>query len=801
MMNTTPLRIGSRVLLRTFAAAAALCSARVVCGQGTPATTTTNKEDAIVLPQFTITETPANPYQSAQALSASRVALPIQDIPQTISVVTSDLIQDTLGQRMLDVAKYVTPIVESSLTMGSDRYQIRGYQVSHDFVDGTEISGQDGYSMSAAPYNIERIEIIKGPNAILVPGGSPGGQMNPITKAPAFLNRGSATLELAQYFGTAISFDVDRVLTQDKRQAARFVGAYWHHDGYTKNKYRYGYLFAPSYSFQLNPENKVTLKAEIVQNRETNDSGLPLDPAIGSNGFAQIAPGLPRDWSFGDKADTRHRQTERISGELISNLSEHVTSRLYLMADHVIRSDIGGTNASIAGLPGGTGGSRNPNTGLYEPGVLWSVDNSGATAVVTSTAAPIPAQSSWIYNRNYGRVYLTYNELHAKNDFAGRFDFDWMKSTTILGWAANRSTVRFIAYPAAARPPVPANNLGAITYPSYPYQTPTVANGGGDRTGRQTDFQGFVYENMSFWQDRVLVAGGFSRFSGKLSRIDNTGLQVTANPRTYKLNSNAKTLGLTFKPIKEVALFYGYNDSGGQMPGSLSAGNVAANFRVAEGDQKEFGVKVSALDNTFTASIAHFDIAQKNYPAPNSEYYILVSQGITPPPDFPNPLYLDLTSKGWEVEFTYSLNKNLSVLGNYSWFKLRQPFDVKYRAVPDENGAIYVDYRFTEGPLNGFGFNVGADYKGEAPGDLVSPNYTTTKPLPGSVKFVAQQPSFKVADRTIVNLGVSYRKQQWTARLQVANVFDKEYIQAALNRNSLYIGEPRAIRSSFTYKF
>lgn len=794
-MNTT----AHRPPLLTVALAAIVVFGTVAAGQ---TTADPKKDEVVTLPQFTITENAANPYQSRQALSASRVAMPIQDIPQTISVVTGELMKDSMSQRMLDVAKYVTPISESSLTMGSDRYQIRGYQVSHEFVDGTEISGQDGYSMSLAPYNIERIEIIKGPNAILVPGGSPGGQMNPITKAPSFMNRGTAMLELAQYFGNAVSFDIDRILSQDGRQAVRLVAADWYSDGYSKNKYRHGYMVAPSYAFQLNPANKLTVKAEAMQNRETNDSGLPIDPSVGSTQYARIARGLPRDWSFGDKTDTRHRATERISGELISNFTDHITSRFYVMADHVIRSDVGGTNASITSTAGPITGSRNPNTGLFEPGVAWTVDNSGATAVATSTATAIPDPSTWVFNRNYGRVYLSYNELHAKNDYAGRFDTEWFKSTTIVGWTANRSTVKFLSYPATSRPPVPANNLNSITYPTYAYQHPSATNGGGDMTGRQNDIQGFAYESLGFWSDRILLAGGVSRFDGDLKRIDTALIGWNpARPLAYKLATNAETLGVTFKPVKPIALFYGYNTSGGQMPGSLQAGNVASNVRIAEGSQREYGVKLNALNNTLTASFAHFDIRQTNYPAPNSEYYVLISQGITPPPDFPNPLYLNLNSKGWEFEFTYSYNQNLTILGNYTDYKLRQPFGVRYRATPDKNGGLYADYRFTQGALNGFGINVGVDYKGDVAGDQVNPSYTTTKPLSGSTPFVAAQPSFLVAGRTLVNLGFSYRTPKWIARLTIANVFDKDYIQAALNRNSLYVGDPRSWRASLTYKF
>ena len=93
------------------------------------------------VPTFTITEKPANAYVSKQALSGTRVAMDIADIPQTVSVVTSDFIKDTMSQRMLDAAKYITPVVESTLPVGGDRYTIRGFQVSHEFIDGMVISG------------------------------------------------------------------------------------------------------------------------------------------------------------------------------------------------------------------------------------------------------------------------------------------------------------------------------------------------------------------------------------------------------------------------------------------------------------------------------------------------------------------------------------------------------------------------------------------------------------------------------------------------------------------------------------
>jgi iron complex outermembrane recepter protein len=756
------------------------------------------KEEIVNLPTFTITETQENPYRSRQALSSSRVAMDVQDIPQTISVLTSDFMQDSMSLRILDAAKYITPVVESTLPIGGDRYMMRGFQVSHEFVDGAEISGQDGYSASLMPYNIERVEIIKGPNAILIPGGSPGGQFNPITKSPVGKNQSSATLELAQYYGNAVSIDANRVLSKnDSSIAARLVAAYWNSDGYAKNQFRTGYMIAPSFSWQLSPAHKLIIKGEFMQNREAIIGGLPIDPSIGSDGYARIVTGLPRDWTFGDHSDFRHRATERITMELLSNLNDHVTSRLQLMANHVVREDTGGMGAAIAGLSV----TRNPNTGKYEPGTVWALDQSGSTAIATSTNPGLPAPSSYVFSRTTNSVDLFYNELHFRNDYAAKFEQENFKSTTIAGLAANASKVQFKIYANASRPSVPVTALDSITYPAWNYAQPTATNGGGNRTGKQQDLQMFIYESLSTLQDRLILSGGVSRFFGSLDRVDSTGIPPANTFPHYGLSTTAKSYGVVVKPVKNVSVFYSYNSSGGTMPSSLNPGTYGPTFRAASGDQKEFGVKTTWLEGRLTASFAHFTIAQQNYPVPNSDYYTLIALGkIAEANALQNPLYLNLNSKGWEFEGQFAVTKNLFILGNYTSFKMRQPItNVRVRAVPDRNGGIYADYRFDAGSLKGFGVNIGVDFKSDVVGENAT-GYTTTKPLPNGT-FVPNQPTFLVAGRTLVNLGFSYRAKDWTARLQVNNATDKDYILAAGSRTSAVPGDPRNLKFSVTYKY
>lgn len=816
---TSIARRGLKHLHRAQFSPSLLALALTACPLAAQTTSTVDggtRDAAVTLPRFTINEKPANPYVSKEALSGTRVAMDIQDIPQTVSVVTGEFLKDTMSQRMLDAAKYVTPVVESTLPIGGDRYTIRGFQVSHEFIDGMVISGEDGYSMALAPYNIDRIEIIKGPNAILVPGGAPGGQFNPITKAPLMQDRSSFTLELAQYIGNAASLDWNRVLSSERGIATRAVAAAWNSKGYQKNYFRKGWEFAPSISWQLSRDQKLIVKAEFVHNNESVALSVPLDPAVGSDDYARIARGLPRNFSFGSDQDHRVRDTARLTFELQSTLGDHVTSRLMLSGDHISREDQGGSSAAIF-FPNGSGGyvafnpTRNPFTGKYEPGVTWTVDNSGATAVATSTATPIPDPSTWIFRRNNGSDHLYYNEAHFRDDYAGKFKNDFVDSVTIAGVAANFSKTKWKSFPAQSQgPDVPNTPAGiaSITYTPYVFPEPTGPANGQNKTAKLSEAQFYILETAGFFDRRLLLTGGASRYFGDLSRVDTTGIQPIGQP-SLGISSTATSYGVVVKPVRSVSLFYSYNSSGATMPGSLQAGNpgiAQPGFQPTNGNQSEFGVKLSR--NNLNLSLAHFDIAQTNYAVPNSEAYTLIAQGnFAAAAALPSSTYLDVNSKGWELEGSFAINRNLTVIGNYSTYKYRQPTGVRIRAVPDRIWAGFIDYHFTEGVLNGFGVNVGIDGKSDMVGESVTA-LTTSKALSGvgryprvAAGFVPQVASYKVAGRTLVNLGLSYRWQKWMFRCQVNNLLDKDYISAGASRTAIVVGNPREVRATATLTF
>ncbi len=763
----------------------ALASADSLPAQSGVAPVSSNSDETVNLPQFQVRDTRSSEYAANEATSTSRISVPIIDIPQSVAVVTRELMNDTGGFRMLDTAKYVTPIMESSLGYGGDRYTLRGFQISQRFVDGVNVSGQDGYNMTSDTTNIERLEIIKGPNAILVPGGSPGGIVNQITKSPRMNDFAVLSYEYKEYLNNEGSIDVNRVFGAGGNDAARLVVSGWdQNQGYYNNQFRRGWLVAPSYTHLLDRNNdQIMIKLETLYNDEGQGYGTVLDPSVGTNGTARIAPYIPRDWSWGEREAHRRRWETRLLSELDLHLGD-VSSRLWLMVDHATRNDRG----VPAGTPvAGTQGSYNPLTGIWTPFVSYTWN----AATRTATATPLVPSMNETYIRSGQANLLKFDEAHFKNDYAYTFQpITGATSTTIAGVSANFQRLSWKNL-TATNIPVDFNNLAATEFYN-PASTVYTLNK--DKAADEIDGQIFGYERLTFFDNRVILAGGLSQFYGVLTRLDSGNLPLTnAAPNFYPYTltgaSTDLNSGVIYKPLKTVSVFVGYNRVGGVLPSSITAGENPKNFLVQQGDQLEGGVKTSFLQGRLNVSFSLYKITQNNFGVANAAF-------ITDPTQ-PQFLYYDFTSKGGEIEFNTLLTPNLEFIGNYTHLRMRSSYGVPYRMVPDNEGAAFLKYTFRQGVAKGFNASVGVDYMGRAAGDQAAG--VTVASTPGNL--IPNQPSFYVAQRTLLQVGVGFEQPRWTIRALVDNATNHNYIQTAGSRTSLLPGLPRTYTGEFTYKF
>src|SRR5215470_15693705 len=137
----------------------------------------------------TVKESPG--YEVSIVSSATKTLTPLRDIPQSINVVTQEQVRDQSMLSLSDVVQYVPGITAHQGENNRDQIIIRGTNSSADFfVNGV----RDDVQYYRDLYNLERIEALKGPNAMIFGRGGGGGVINRVMKESSLMPIREATL-------------------------------------------------------------------------------------------------------------------------------------------------------------------------------------------------------------------------------------------------------------------------------------------------------------------------------------------------------------------------------------------------------------------------------------------------------------------------------------------------------------------------------------------------------------------------------------------------------------------------------
>jgi catecholate siderophore receptor len=188
----------------------------------TPDSTKTKSADSTAqsLERVTVTGAAARQkgYVAASTRTATKTNTPLLDTPQSVSVVTRALIADQAMQSMADVVRYVPGVTMGQGEGNRDQPTIRGNSSTADFfVDGVRDDAQYFRDL----YNVERVEALKGPNAMIFGRGGGGGVLNRVTKQAEWAPVRTLTLEGGRYDHRRSTLDVGQAFTG--AVAARFT--------------------------------------------------------------------------------------------------------------------------------------------------------------------------------------------------------------------------------------------------------------------------------------------------------------------------------------------------------------------------------------------------------------------------------------------------------------------------------------------------------------------------------------------------------------------------------------------------
>ena len=167
-------------------------------------------------------------------------------------------------------------------------------------------------------YNVERVEVLKGPAAFLYGGNPLSGTVNLIRKAPVAKNTADFKLNLGSFQSLQGTADVN-VSRSDGRAALRVNAAYTSSEFYRDDKDNRQFAVNPVVYFEVTEKTNVNVNFEYVNNEYKPDSGLPL--------LFNEVPEVPRTRSYQSPLDTSEQGIYRLRADVRSELNAHVTLR------------------------------------------------------------------------------------------------------------------------------------------------------------------------------------------------------------------------------------------------------------------------------------------------------------------------------------------------------------------------------------------------------------------------------------------------------------------------------------------
>jgi catecholate siderophore receptor len=261
--------------------------------------------------------------------SSPKYTEPLRDVPQTVTIVPEQVIEEQHATSLRDIVRNVPGITinagEGGATPG-DNFNVRGFSARTDvFVDGVRDVG--GYSRDA--FNIEQIEVAQGPSSTYTGRGSTGGSINAVTKTPHVRTSRSASLSFGtadqQRFTTDINQSLDALHIPG---AAVRLNAMWSDGGVpgndvVKNK---GWGVAPSLAIGMGTPTQLNLS--YVNTRQNNI------PSYGLQSFDSV-PDVDTRHFFGlEGIDFERIATNQLTGRLDHDFGAQVHVRNQLTRGH-----------------------------------------------------------------------------------------------------------------------------------------------------------------------------------------------------------------------------------------------------------------------------------------------------------------------------------------------------------------------------------------------------------------------------------------------------------------------------------
>ena len=610
-------------------------------------------------------------YLSVNEANSIKSPTPILDVPQSLSIMTADEIIARGISSIGEIIDY-TPGVNTSQGEGHrDSVVFRGVRSTADFyIDGN----RDDVQYYRALYNIEQVEILRGPNALLFGRGGTGGVLNRVSKK-ASLDQGFTNYQASIDSFGAYSAAIDSNFSTGENSALRINGMYEsldnHRDFYDGT--RIG--FNPTATIALNDDSILTLSYEYANHERFIDRGIPT----GENGRPVETL---KDVVFADPENNYHELEAHV---LRANLSHSFNESLkgnfsafYGNYDKVYANFYAtdyDANTNIAELDGYIDETVRDNLILSSNLVgEFETGNIGHTVI-------------------FGAEYITTN--------SDQFRFNPVFSTN------NDDRENFIV-----QRPLSFNGLAGVNAEGMAFTSPFSDLNDDTRVNLNVT-SAYVQDEIEINEHFDVVIGArFDRFDIEVFNADPEILET----RTRTDQEISPRGGLIYKPQENISLYYSFSESFLPRSGEQFA-NINGNNNQLDPDtfsNQEIGLKWDFAESlSFTAAV--FENEQSSPQTADND-----------------PATLDIIDSeisGFELQVYGYITDDWRITVNYSNLdgeivNRDGPTGRTPRELPENTFSAYTSYEISED----FGMALGITHQGESfidnGNNAVLPSYT-----------------------------------------------------------------------------
>lgn len=694
-------------------------------------------------------------YKEHTTSAGSKTPMDMKDIAGTVQVLNASFIEDKLARSLEDLYPYVVGMTRES--QAASGFTLRGFtnNATNTLLNNIQYDGLSGGASrfnSPTTANVDRVEVIKGPNSVLYGAMSPGGILNIVSKSPQAKRAHSLSLSVSGFAGQNVSLgenpgysatlDSTGPIDSNKQWLYRFIASY--EDVATFRQYDWGrnYFFYPSLTYRLNKNTEVTVKAEIIRQRH-----------LGMNDQQMVAPfGLislvPKDHSlvYQDPENVEydrnevyslvatHRFADRWTAKYNVRTVQHVDGRT-LLENRNINSVLPVENSTITQRLRDTWNRR--RYAYHDFNVYGDL-------------GPENFQHTLLFGANYGYEMANFNRWIFANVTG--------PAINIYNPVPNRTT--YPVYNPAAGP----TQIGLQKYYNYGFYFSDQM-----KIGKQWRASAGIHTDT--YQSRYRDSA--RRPNGSL-----------VNPGSYNNSrSTVPSFGLVYQPAETMSFYASYAE--GFKPAIAQSVDAFGVGRPPEkANQKEVGFKADFLQNTLGVLFSYYDITRNNVTE--------APVGLIDPNGVQIFRTLSQRNQGVELSVNYQPKPYVQMQLGYTNMDARvtdtaqpQLMNARLANAPANSGNFWIRYNVPEGRLRGFGVGLGVIYTGERNG--VVSNVTANM--------------LTIPSNTRADLAFYYKWKRCDFAVNLTNITDLSYIASADAVEDVIPGAPRKVTASLRYAF